>query len=110
MFSLQAAATLFAIFVLPETKGRSLEQLERELSEMRICGNSVAAQPRHSFGSDGGDGDASASNGYIENVYTSQKLGGANAGEASTPSKIEWEPEFERTVGLHSTGGVGMQK
>jgi len=112
MFSLQAAATLFAIFVLPETKGRSLEQLERELSEMRICGDSVAAQPRRSFGSGGGDGDASASNSYIEDVSTSQsqKLGGANAGEASTPSKIEWEPEFERTVGLHSTGGVGMQK
>ena len=113
MLSLQAVATLFAIFILPETKGRSLEELERELSEMRICGDSVVAQPpRKSFESDGGDADASAFNSYMEKVSASQSqhLGSTSVGEGSAPSKIEWQPEFERTVGLHSTGGVGMQQ
>jgi len=99
LFSLQAVATAFAIFVLPETKGRSLEELERELSEMRICGSSGTPEVQHSFESDRGDAAAQSQSQSVKGVA-----------EISAPSKVEWEPEFERTVGLHSTGGVGMQQ
>ena len=93
-------ATAFAIFILPETKGRSLEELERELSEMRICsGSSEMSQAQLSFESD---------RGYPAAQSQSQNFKGV--AEISAPSKVEWEPEFERTVGLHSTGGVGMQQ
>eukprot|EP01046_Picozoa_sp_COSAG06_P084896 COSAG06_NODE_31651_length_518_cov_0.587112_2_plen_47_part_01 len=45
---------MFAIFVLRETKGSSLEELEQELSELRICsGTSRTSQAQHSFENDG---------------------------------------------------------
>jgi hypothetical protein len=39
MFSgIAAVATVFSFVIVPETRGRSLEELERELSELRLCG------------------------------------------------------------------------
>eukprot|EP01043_Picozoa_sp_COSAG02_P001189 COSAG02_NODE_24_length_52386_cov_726.042898_8_plen_94_part_00 len=93
---------MFAIFVLPETKGRSLEELEQELSELRICsGTSRTSQAQHSFENDRENAAAQSQ---------SHSCKGEGMAGIAAPSKIEWEQEFERTIGLHSTGGVGMQK
>ena len=86
-----AIATVFAILVLPETKGRSLEELEQELSELRLCGPN---QPSARAGSGSGTPDQHE----------------AEPDGEEAPVAPGWVRDVERTVGLHSSGGVGMQR
>ena len=79
--------------VSQETKGRSLEELEQELSRLRLCGPNVpAAEP----GKPSGKADQ-------------YQQGAPAAGVEKEVAAPGWVRDVERTVGLHSSGGVGMQ-
>ena len=90
---------------------------------MRICGGYSGSVHRHTSSvSEQVDTDGLASVRTTENLSDeglSQQIAGAHTADGSTnphavddstENIVEWEPEFERTVGLHSNGGLGMQQ
>ena len=72
-------ATVFAVAVVPETKGRSLEELERELSQLRLCDGGCCG---------GANAEAEGDAARKDERTSTQAEGGE--GEAAGPLSSEW--------------------
>ena len=75
----QAPYVVFAVAVVPETKGRSLEELERELSQLRLCDGGCC----------GGAGGEAESDEARKDERTSTQAEGGD-GQATGPLSSEW--------------------